>query len=94
VAGWRVDVEIELRRSFPVIGDVGEQSGDEAKEGLRVWEDAGDAGTAFDLLAEAFCHVGGAQEEAVLLWQSKDGEAFRNVLLEPGGQFRSGFAAT
>jgi hypothetical protein len=33
-AGWRVHVEIELRRGFPVIADVGEQSGDEAKEDL------------------------------------------------------------
>ena len=59
-AGWRVHVEIELRRGFPVIADVAEQSGDEAKEGFRVWEDASDAGAAFDLLVDAFSGVGGA----------------------------------
>ena len=58
-AGWRVHVEIDLRRGLPVIADVGEDGGDETEEGFGVWEDASDAGAALDLLVDAFGEIGG-----------------------------------
>ena len=68
---------------------VNEQSADEAKEGLGVREDANDAGAPLDLLVEAFGEVGGPEVKAVLLRQSEDSEALREVLFEPGGKFWS-----
>lgn len=89
---WRVHVEVGSARGFPVVGDIEEESGDEAEEGFRVREDADDSGSAFDFLAETLGGVGGAQAKAVSFWDGEDGEAFWDVFLEPGGELRSGFA--
>jgi hypothetical protein len=64
--GWDVriigdHVEIGLSRGFPVIGDIAEESGDEAEEGRRIGEDANDAGSAFEFLVDALGQVGGAK---------------------------------
>ena len=75
-----------------MIADIAEDSGDESEEGFRVGEDASDACSAFDFLAEAFCGVGGAEIEAMVFREGEDGEAFRDVGFEPGGKFWSGFA--
>ena len=88
----RVHVEVGSARGFPVVGDIEEESGDEAEEGFRVREDADDSGSAFDFLAETLGGVGGAQAWPVFFWETEDGEAFWDVFLEPGGEFWSGFA--
>lgn len=55
-------------------------------------KDANDPGPAFDLLVEALGGVGGAQARPVFFGKREDSQALWNVLLEPGREFRSGFA--
>ena len=53
-----------------MFANVAEESRDESEEGFGVWEDAGDAGSAFDFLTEAFSGVGGAKVETMVFWKS------------------------
>ena len=57
---WRVHVEVSFG-GFPVVADFVEHGTDQAQEGGWVWEDAGDAGAAFEFLVDAFERIGGAQ---------------------------------
>ena len=75
---------------FPMFGDVDEERGDESQEGWRVWKDANDAGSTLEFLVDAFGGVGSAQALTVFFWKREDGEAFREVLLQPTREFRSG----
>jgi hypothetical protein len=77
---------------FPMFGDVDEECGDKSQEGWRVWKDANDAGSPLEFLVDAFGGVGSAQALAVFFWKREDGEAFREVLLQPAGELRSGLA--
>ena len=64
------DVEVDFS-GFPIFGDLGEESGDEAEERGFVGEDAGDAGAAFEFLVDPFEGVGGAE---ALLVSDREGE--------------------
>lgn len=55
-------------------------------------KDADDSGATFDLLTEPFGGIGSAHPDAVFFGQGEDGEAFWDVLFEPGREFRGGFA--
>ena len=88
----QVHVEVENWGGLPVIGDIEEESGDETEKGFGVRKDANDSGAAFDFLTEPLGGVGGAQAGSVWFWKGEDGEAFGDVIFEPGGEFWSGFA--
>ena len=87
--GERVHIEVGFGGE-PVVGEFAGDGGDEAEEGVRVGEERGDAGSAADLFVEVFEEVGGAEAEAVFRGEEEDGEGFRDVCLEPGGEVRSG----
>ena len=83
--GKRFHVEVGFG-SGPIIIDFGEQSGHESEEGLRIGEDAGDSGSAFNFLAEPLCGIGGAHSLTMLGRKDENGEAFGDVGFEPMGK--------
>ena len=74
---------------LPFIAQFVEQGGDQAQEGGFIWEEAGDAGAAFEFLVDPFQGVAGAHSGLVGEWQSEDGEALGQVSFHPGGEFGS-----
>ena len=83
-------VEVEVSSGFPVVGDVAEESGDQAQERGGIGKDANHASAAFELLVDAFGEIGGAEADAMWWREREDGEAFWDVVFEPGGEFGSG----
>ena len=83
-------VEIEFS-GFPVVAGLGQEGGDQAQEGLFIGEDAGHAGAAFEFLVDAFQRIGGAHPLLVGGGQREHGEPLRQIYLQPGRQFGSGF---
>ena len=71
---------------FPGFGDFDKNGGDESLQGFLAWEEADDAGAAFDLAVEGLAGVGGSEFPAVRFGQIEDGEAFGEVFLGPGGE--------
>ena len=87
--GERVHLELGFAGK-PIVGDFADDGRDEAEEGVWVWEESGDVGSAADLLVEVFEEVGGAEAGAVFGREEEDGEAFGGIGLEPGGERRCG----
>ena len=80
---------------FPGFGDFDEDAGDEPQERFLAGEEADDAGALLDLAVDVLAGVGCAQALPVGFREGKNGEAFGQVLLGPGGElglaFRVGF---
>ena len=84
-------VQVEVNFSgFPLVAGFGEDGRDEAQEGGFVWEEAGDAGAAFEFFVDAFEWVAGAQAALVVAGEGESGEALREVFLHPGGELWGG----
>lgn len=80
----RFHIEVNFA-CFPFGSCLDEEGGDEPEDGGFIGKEAGDAGPAFEFEIDAFESVGGAKFEVVCGGEGKDVEAFREILLEPGG---------
>ena len=49
------------------------------------WEEAGDAGAAFEIFIDAFEGVAGAQAALMLAREGKGRQALRYIFFQPGG---------
>ena len=79
-------VEVDFS-GFPFFAGFGQQGGDQTQEGRFVGKEARHTSAAFDFLIHALQRIGGAQPFLVRHRQGEDGEAQRQVFLQPGGEF-------
>ena len=73
------------------MADLAEESGDKAEKRCFVWEEGGDAGSAFDFLVDALKRVACAHALLVRRRQGEDSEAFWEIFFHPEGKFGGGF---
>ena len=83
-----IHVEVNFG-GLPFVADFVEQGGDQAQEGGFIWEEAGDAGAAFEFLVDPFQSVAGAEAELLGWRQGEDGKTLGQVGFHPGGEFGS-----
>ena len=90
--GWMdwVHVEVDFGGE-PFVALLAEEGGDESQEGGFVGEKGGDAGAAFEFLIDALDGVAGAHAPVMGGREGVNGEALREVLLHPAGEFGGGF---
>lgn len=85
------EVEVDASRG-PFLIDLDEDGADQSQERLRVWEEGGNACSAFDLLIESFDGVACSQSLPVLGRNGEHGEGLGDIGFDPVGEFGRGFA--
>ena len=88
MAGVHVEVDFG---GEPFVDMLAEEGGDEAQEAGFVGEEGGDVGAAFEFLIDALDGVAGAHAPVMGGREGVNGEALREVLLHPAGEFGGGF---